>query len=181
MLPLRSVVTKKILTYFFANPDARLYVNELSRKLALDKRNCVKKIRELEQEGIITHETRGNLKLYSINQDYALYKEYKKIVMATFGVEGELRKLLAEVKNIKAAYIYGSYAHDAMDAHSDIDVLVVGSASAIAVQKRIHAFQAAIDREINVTVMDEADFERRSKAGDPFVTGVLKKAPIRLI
>jgi len=75
MIPLRSEITRKLLDYFFINPHENLYVNELTRKLNLDKRNLVKKIRQLENEGILKSQSRGNLKLYSINTDYSLYKE----------------------------------------------------------------------------------------------------------
>jgi predicted transcriptional regulator with HTH domain len=43
MISLRSQVTRKILNLFFLNPHETLYVNELSRRLGLDKRNLVKK------------------------------------------------------------------------------------------------------------------------------------------
>ena len=59
-------LTQKILNYFFINPQENLYVNELSRKLQLDKRNLVKKLKELETEGILNSKTRGTLKFYSI-------------------------------------------------------------------------------------------------------------------
>ena len=70
MISLRSEITKKLLNYFFLNPQESLYVNELSRKLALDKRNLVKKLKELENETILKSEKRGNLRFYSINRDY---------------------------------------------------------------------------------------------------------------
>ncbi len=38
MIPLKSQVARKVLGFFILNPQERLYVNELSRKLALDKR-----------------------------------------------------------------------------------------------------------------------------------------------
>jgi len=50
MISLKSKITRKLLNYFFLNPKESLYVNELSRNLALDKRNLVKKIKELETE-----------------------------------------------------------------------------------------------------------------------------------
>lgn len=83
MVSLRSGVTRKVLNYFFLNPQESLYVNELSRKLDLDKRNLVKKLKELESEGLLKSELRGNLKIYSINKSYPLYKEYQKIILNT--------------------------------------------------------------------------------------------------
>ncbi|MFA4981346.1 MAG: nucleotidyltransferase domain-containing protein [Candidatus Omnitrophota bacterium] len=181
MIPLKSTITKKILNYFFVNPQESLYVNELSRKLFLDKRNLVKKIKELEAEGILVHETRGNLKLYAINASYPLYKEFRKIIMTTVGVEEQLRHLLKGVTGVKEAYIYGSYAKNAMDTHSDIDVLIVGSVGVVTVQKHISKLQREIDREISVTVMTKKDFTRRVKAKDPFISGVLKQKHIKII
>jgi len=181
MISLKSAITKKILNYFFVNPQESLYVNELSRKLALDKRNLVKKIKELEQEGMLVHETRGNLKLYAINTRYPLYQEFRKIIMTTVGVEEQLKSILRGIDGVKEAYIYGSYAKNAMDTHSDIDVLVVGSVGVVSVQKRISKLQRDIDREISVTVMTQADFNRRRKAKDPFISGMLKQKHIKVI
>lgn len=181
MISLRSKVTKKILNYFFINPHENLYVNELLRKLHLDKRNLVKKIRQLEAEGILAHETIGNLKLYSINKEYPLYDEYRKIIMATIGFEERLRRSLKHMKGIKEAYIYGSYAKDTMDAHSDIDLLVVGDEGAITLQKRLSKLQKEFGREINAVNMDEAEFKRRVKGKDSFIIGLLKQKHIRII
>jgi len=181
MISLRSDITKKILNYFFINPHESLYVNELSRKLALDKRNLVKKIKELETEGILAHQARGNLKLYSINTHYPMYREYRKIIMATIGVEGELRRIFKDTAGVKEAYIYGSCAQDSMGAHSDIDVLVVGDTNAITLQKCIHKLQADIDREINITVIDEYEFKKKVRSKDPFISGILKQKHIKLL
>lgn len=85
MISLKSEITRKLLNYFFLNPEESLCINELSRNLALDKRNLVKKIKELETEGILKSQSRRNLIFYSINGDYPLYNEYRKIVIKTIG------------------------------------------------------------------------------------------------
>ena len=91
MISLRSKVTRKLLNYFFFNPHGDFYVNEVARHLQLDKRNLVKKMKELEKEGILHSQKKGNLKLYSINQEYPLYDEYKKIIITTVGFEEQLK------------------------------------------------------------------------------------------
>lgn len=53
-----------------------------------------------------------------------------------------------------------------MAAHSDIDILVVGSVGVVTIQKHISKLRRDIDREISVTVMSQADFNRRIKAED---------------
>ncbi len=181
MILLKSGITKKLLNYFFLNPRETLYVNELSRKLNLDKRNLVKKLIELEKEGILRSGRRGNLKLYSINKKYALYDEYKKIILKTLGFENKLKKVLQEIKGIKKAYIYGSYAKDKMDIHSDIDLLIIGNHNIISLQRKLNKLQKEMDREINIVNMDKREFKKRIKNKDSFINGVFKNKHIEMI
>lgn len=181
MISLKSNLTKKLLSYLFINPHEKLYVNELSRKLDLDKRNLVKKIKELEGEGILISESRGNLKLYSINKNFPLYKEYKNIILKTIGVENKLKEIIQKVVGIKTAYIYGSYAKDKMDTHSDIDLLIVGNHDILQLQSRLNKLQREIDREINVVNMEKKELESRIKKGDHFIKEILNKKHIKLI
>ncbi len=83
--PFKSSISQKLLGHFFAHPEAQLYVNEMAKTLNLDKRNLVKKLKELESAGLLKKQARGNLRLYSINLQYPLYNEYRRIVLATAG------------------------------------------------------------------------------------------------
>lgn len=181
MISLKSEITKKLLNYFFLHPEEELYVNELSRTLSLDKRNLVKKVRELETEGLLKSETRGNLKLYRINKDYPLYNEYRQIIFKTVGFEENLRKALKKVKGVKESYVYGSYAKDKMDAYSDIDLLVVGGHSINSLQQELNKLQKETNREINAVNIEQDEFNRKIKNKDPFITAVLKGKHIRII
>lgn len=181
MISLRSKITRKLLNYFFLNPQDNLYINEICKKIRVDKRNLVKKLKELEKKGVLESEEKGNLKLYSIDKNYPLYDEYKKIVLKTIGLEKRLKEILNEVEGIKKAYIYGSYAQDKMDVYSDIDLLVVGKHKILELQKRLNNFQSKIDREINTVNMDEKEFKKRANE-DSFVKNILKDGNnIRLI
>lgn len=181
MVLFKSQVTRKLLNYFFLNPAEALYINEISNKLEIDKRNLVKKIKELEKEGILKSQRRANLKLYSINQNYPLYEEYKRIVVKTLGFEANLKAILKDVKGVKEAYVHGSYAEDKMDVHSDIDLLVVGNHNMARLQKGLSKLQKEINREINVINMDDREFKRRIKSKDPFIAGILSHKKIKVI
>lgn len=181
MIALRSKITRKLLNYYFINPEERLYVNELARKLDVEKRNLVKKLRELEMEGILKSQSEGNLKLYTINSEYPLYEEYRKIILKTSGFEETLKNKLKKVEGIKEAYIFGSYARDAMETYSDIDLLVIGDHSIAQLQHELHKLQKEINREINVINMDEKEYNKRIKRGDPFISNVIKGKRLRII
>ncbi len=181
MISLKSELTKALLNYFFINPHEELYINELSRKLGLDKRNLVKKLKELEKDGILKSQTKGNLKLYSINESYPLYEEFKKIFLKTIGIEDKLRRILKEVNGIRDAYIYGSYAKNKMDLHSDIDLLIIGDHEIRLLQKKLNNLQKEIDREINPVNMDEREYKKRIRTEDLFILEVLKEKHIKII
>ncbi|OGS20507.1 MAG: hypothetical protein A2252_01080 [Elusimicrobia bacterium RIFOXYA2_FULL_39_19] len=180
MISLRSAITKKLLNYFFINPKEELYINEISKLLGLDKRNLVKKIRELETEGILTVKPKGNLKLYSINEKYHLYKEYKVIFLKTLGLEDKLKNILNKINGIKTALLFGSYVKNTMDTNSDIDLLVVGEHSILELQKQISIVQKQINREINTVNISSTEYDGRIKKNDPFITGIMKGDHIKL-
>jgi len=181
MISLRSKIARDLLGYFFINPQAELYVNELERMFKVDKRNLVKKLKELESAGIMKSSARGNLKIYSINRDFPLYSEYKKIVLKTVGIEGKLSEAVRACKGIKKAVIFGSYAKNKMEAHSDIDVLAVGDHSSIELQKKISEIQRETGREINVVNMDEAEYKARLKKKDPFLADIARNKHINIL
>lgn len=179
MLKFSSKTTKKLLSHFFLHEDESLYFNEIVRRLGEDKRNLAKKIREFESLGLLIVESKGNLKIYSINKKFPLYKEYKKVVLQTAGFEGELKKNLMKVNGIKEAFIFGSYAENKMDGLSDIDVMVVGEHNTIDLHKAVSMVQKTVDREINITSMSQKEYCAKQK--DPFVSKVVKGKKVVLI
>ncbi|MFC1485367.1 nucleotidyltransferase domain-containing protein, partial [bacterium] len=146
MISLKSIITQKILNYFFNNPEQKLYVNEISRTLNLDKRNLVKKLKQLEEENLLGSYIQGNIKFYFINKKFPLYEEYKRIIAVTIGVEDRIKKILYDCKEVKHAYIYGSYAQNSMDQYSDIDVLVIGNHNIVELIRKLNIIQKEISR-----------------------------------
>jgi predicted nucleotidyltransferase len=181
MISLRSTITNKLLSYFFINPHQSLYVNELGRALGVDKRNLVKKLKELEAEGVLRNNFKGNLKLYSINTAYPFYAEYRRLILKTTGFECQLKALLQHIHGVEKAYIYGSYARGKLTENSDIDVLVIGAHRITEAQKGINLLQKQTGREINVMHMSADDFDKRRREGDPFVSGIMKHKLIQVI
>ena len=179
MIALNSKLVQKLLDLFFSHEDERFYANEIVRRLGVDKRNLAKKLKEFETEGLFVTESIGNMKFYSLNKDFPLYEEYKKIVLRTVGLERKLGDALRKVKGIDEAYIYGSYASGRTDATSDIDLLVVGNHDGIKLQERIARLQREYDREINLVDMSGEEFQRRRN--DPFIVTVMKGEKIKII
>jgi len=153
----------------------------MTRKFDIDKRNLVKKLKELEQETLFKTEKKGNGIYYSVNKKHPLFQEYRKIVLKTYGIENQLREILQRITGIDEAYIIGSYVKDKMDVHSDIDVLVIGDVSIVELHKKISDLQKNISREINVINMDKKEMEKKKKEKDSFVKQVFRDKKIRII
>ncbi|MDE2010362.1 MAG: nucleotidyltransferase domain-containing protein [Candidatus Omnitrophica bacterium] len=160
--------------------DAERYVSDLSRSLDLDIGNLVRKLNQLEKEGILKSRLQGNQRYYSLNKNFPLLKEYKNIVLKTIGLEQVLKTALGRIPGIKKAVIFGSYASDKMDAHSDIDLLVVGAHGTVELQKAIAQVQKSIQRAINAVSMSLKEYSRK-KGTDPFLKSVETKKNVKII
>ncbi|MBA3066207.1 nucleotidyltransferase domain-containing protein [bacterium] len=180
MIAIKSKIAKALLSHFFLHSGEELYINEITVKFKLDKRNLVKKLKEYEKEGLFKSKKMGNQIYYSLNRKYPLYNEYKKIVLKTIGIENNLSEILKRVKGIKKAYIFGSYASDKMDLSSDIDLLVIGDIDTIELHKILLNLQKSIDREINPVNMTENEFKKRKTKKDSFIRNVLSGKKIRV-
>lgn len=171
---LNTKLRKKLLTYSFTHPGEDYYVRELSSLIEEDPGNLSRELRILEEEGLYTSVTRGRVKLYSLNRKYPLFRELKKIIFKTEGVEGSLKEIVRRVRGIGLAFIYGSYARDKEKKTSDIDLIVVGDFSRNKFTREIRNLELKLGREINFTVYTGEEFEKEKKKEGGFLNSILK-------
>ncbi|MCX5781092.1 MAG: nucleotidyltransferase domain-containing protein [Elusimicrobia bacterium] len=180
-IKIRSKIEKKLLTYFFLNEERRSYTNELARTIGEDPKNVHRILLRLLETDILKSEYQGKERYFFANTASPLYSEYKKIFQKTYGVEQELTKILKKIPGIKEAYIYGSYAKNRMGAFSDIDILTVGDANTIDINREIIKLQKTTDREINLTNISESEFQIKLNQKDPFITEIWNSEKIKII
>lgn len=181
MLNLRSKIAIKVLGYFFVNPNSSHYINELAGVLSLDVGNLFRKLKELEDIGILVSEKRGNQKYFSLNKNYSLLNETQKAFNAKYGIARLLKEKLQKIKGIEEAYIFGSYANDKMDQGSDIDVLLVGSHSTIEAKRMVLPLQKEVGREINIVDITPKELETCKQEGDDFIKNIFSHKIIKVI
>jgi predicted nucleotidyltransferase len=181
MFSFGSQITIKVLGYFFMNPEKRHYVNELAQLLSLDPGNLSRKLKELEAEGILASEERGNQKNYFLNNSYPLLKEVEKMFAAKYGLVALLKKELAKVKGLDKAFIFGSFAKDSLQQESDIDILLIGAHSSFEAKRRLLPLQKTIGRQINVVDMGRKEFDKAKQKKDPFIGNIFSGKMIELI
>lgn len=173
-LLLNSKLRRKLLTYSFTHPDENHYVRELSLLINEDPGNLSRELKKLENEGLYTSVTKGKVKFFSLNKRYPLYKELKKIIFKTDGVQGSLRDLVQRYEGITLAFLYGSYAKNRERKTSDIDLAVVGEFPHDSFTRNIRKLESTLNREINFTVYAGDEFAKERKKEGGFLNLVLK-------
>lgn len=180
MLSFKSSVIQKVLTYFFVNSEAKHYINELARILELDPKNLYRKLKEMEEEGLLLSEILGKQKYYFLNNSFLLLGQYKAIFNKTIGIENLLKKLVDSNNGITKAYIFGSYAKNRMDSHSDIDLLIVGNCSVLEIAEKIAKLEKCIGREINLLNLSFDEYEKRKNKKGDLINNILMDKTINL-
>ena len=176
-----SKTRQAIFRLYFSNPDKAFYLRGLERELDIPVSMLRKELIGLEKEGIFSSEKKGNLLYYSLNKNYPLFDELKSIVFKTVGIKANLVKLLSAIKGVETAFIYGSYAKNAENAKSDIDLFVIGSPNEDILLGKINKLEKALKREINYSIYSKADFEKKKTTKDSFIDDLLINKKIFLI
>ena len=170
----KNRLQRRLLAHTFTHPDQDFYVRELADLIGEDPGNLSRELKKLEAEGVYLSHIRGNSKFYSLNKDYPLYSELKKVIFKTHGVAGSLANLVGGFKDISLAFIYGSYAKDMENKTSDVDLIVIGRVSHHKLTQEVRELEKQIHREINFTIYSPEEFDREKKKKGSFLNVVLK-------
>jgi hypothetical protein len=137
----------------------------------------------LERVGLLISEKVGNLRYYSVNKDSAIYPEIRGLVGKTVGVQGALRSALEGLTGLRQAWLYSANSHRPGEGAGagPIPLLIVGRVDLAALNDAITRLEGHLGREINYTVFDEGEFERRRAESDPFMAEVLSERSTQLI
>lgn len=181
MISLRSELRRKLLTYFYTNRTARVYVRQLASALEVDSTNLSRELSRLEQAGLLRSEVEGRQRYYSINPQYPYLKAVFSLLQGTVGIVPTLTTALRRVQGIEDAFLYGSFAKNEADAASDIDLLIVGHPDAASLAAEVSVLEKTLSREVSYTVLKPKELKRKLAAHDPFLTDVWHGKRIELI
>ena len=172
MISLRSELRRKVLTFFYVNRSARVYVRQLALALHVDSTNLSRELARLEQEGFLRSEVEGRQLYYRVNSLYPYLKPVLAMLRGTVGIVPTLKKALQAIRGVESAWLFGSIAKDEADSASDIDLMIVGMPDQAQLASEIGKAEKALRREINYTVLTSRELKRRLAAGDAFIADV---------
>jgi predicted transcriptional regulator with HTH domain len=76
-----SRVRRKIVVVYAKYPDFRTHVRGLAKLIKEDPGNIQRELKRLEKVGFLLSEKQGNIKIYSTNKSFPIFKELQGIVI----------------------------------------------------------------------------------------------------
>ena len=100
---------------------------------------------------------------------------WRGLVEKTAGLLPTLERLLELFDTrVDVAFVYGSVARGEEHATSDVDLLVIGAVGLAELAPALRKAETQLGREVNVTSYSQAEFRTKVRAGDHFLTEVLR-------
>ena len=173
---------RKVLALLLMQPAQKMHLRELARQTQTAPGTLKKELDALCHVGLLTSERVGNQVQFQANQGHPVFAELQALIRKTTGLADVLRHALQPLgEQVALAFVFGSMASGSAHAGSDVDLLVVGSASFAQVVEATYATQAQLGREINPKVMTADEWTRKQAEGHPFVQELLTQPRILLI
>lgn len=179
----RTPLQGDVLAYVYLREDTGvLSISDLARELGEPVASVHREARRLAEAGLLTETRQGRSVLVAPPQDELVTRPLTELLAVTFGPLPVLTELLAGIPGIQHAYIYGSWAAryrgEPGRPPADVDVLVVGTADADALDAIAEQAEDRLHREVNIRRIQPARWE--DPGADPFLTHVQSRPLVEL-
>ena len=177
---LSSKIRENIFSLLFAGSVEELHMREIQRRSGMSIGAVQQELQKLEKLDVIKSRRSSNRLYYHANKEHPLYIDIRNLVLKTSGLADVLKEALKD-QRIKVAFVFGSIAENNERAGSDVDLMVIGELDLEAIVDMLHGVTDKIDREINPHVFSEAEFKKRLKAKEHFITSIMDVKKIFIV
>ena len=172
----------KVYAWLFGQPERSYHLSELRRLSGLGSASLQREVNRLVDAGLVTSERVGNLRCFQANPASPVQAELVALTRKTLGAVPLLRQALAPLAaQLHTAYIYGSVARQTDTAHSDIDLMLVGTDIGLAdVLPLLLPLEPSLGRKINPNLYTPEQYAKRLQEPDSFIQRVLAQPTLML-
>jgi len=170
-----------LLTKLLLNPDKTFYIRELSKELNIPYGMLYKEEKNLVSLGIVNEEKKGKVTIVSVNESLPYLNELKNLMIKTVGLGSLLRDTFSQMKEVRFALIYGSFATGDVSGVSDVDLLIVGDAQEEKVLSAIGDIEREVGREVNYILWSEKEFTKKVKNKHHLLVDIASKPLIVVV
>lgn len=176
-----SKVRIDLLAHFILHPGGRFHIRGLERSPEAQYSAIWRELENLEQAGVIVSEADAVRRLFRLNLQDPLLSELQRIILKTAGLGDQVRDGLERLEGLQRAFVFGSFAAGQADAHSDIDLMVIGEVDFEQLSTHIAGVGKRLGRSINVVTFTRAERESKLANEDPFALEVVRSPKLMLI
>ena len=171
----------KIISLYRSNYLAQFHVREIAKLTQKSHVTLLPHLKSLEQNKVLSAKTIGKNKLYALNFENIITKNYLAIsetveTMAFLEEVFIIKKIMKEIFDLKllgTIIIFGSYAKRTFRKDSDIDLFYLGELNDKDVQN-IRTICEIYGKTINVKKSTLKNFESGLRKKDPLIIEVIK-------
>ncbi len=171
---------RRVLAWLLGHADESYYLRQIVRLTGAAQGAVQRELSALSSAGLITRTVQGRQVYFRANRESPIFPELQSLLMKTAGLVDVLRESLAPL-DIAAAFVFGSAARGELRADSDIDLLVVSDVPFEDVAGALAVAQQRIGRDVNPAVYPLREFQAKLKAGQHFVTNVMRQPHVFVI
>jgi DNA-binding transcriptional ArsR family regulator len=160
LLPiLRSQQQAEILTLLLGDPDLEISLTEIASRTGAPHPSVHREVQRAEQAGLVKSRKVGNTRLVRANTDSPYYSGLADVLTKAFGVPATLADLLRDVRGVRHAYVYGSWAarsagEPGIRPVRDIDPLVLGEPDRDQLYEALGQAERLLGRSVQATIRD---------------------------
>jgi predicted nucleotidyltransferase len=178
---LSSKVRAEVFRLLFGLNDDALHVRGIERKTGFAIGTIQTELKKLHRLNLVIKKRDGNRLYYRANQQHPVFSEIQALVIKTVGLLDILKSALADEKEIRVAFVFGSIARGSEKADSDIDLMVIGNIGLRTLTRLLRGLAEKLGREINPYILSTKEFNLRKSENEHFVTQVLKDSKLFII
>lgn len=173
---------RKVFVLLLTNPSKSLHLRELARLTAASPGTLKKELDALTTAGLLLVCKVGNQTHFRANTEHPVYPELLALIHKTIGLHDVLAAALQPLGAlVEVAFVFGSVARAKETSHSDVDLLLIGSATFGQVVNALYDAQTTLGREINPKVMTRQEWQEKRIQGNIFVTELLNKSKVFVV
>jgi len=177
-----SRTKQQILVATLLQPERSWYLLELARHLQVGPSSLQRELKLLSEAGVLTRRQNGNRVYFQADPGCPILQELAQILAKTVGFVDVLREGLQALQDrIELAFVYGSMAVASERSTSDVDLMVIGTASLSEIAPAVRNAERRLGRAVNPTVYRPEEFRRRIQRENHFLRSVLRKQPLFVI
>jgi uncharacterized protein len=175
-----SEIRAALFRLFLGPSSGRLYRAEIIARFDFAGRSVEEELEKLVRLELLHSTKDGNRRYYEVNRAHPLYPELRGIVLKTGGLRDVLAEALKSAK-VRHAFVFGSIAAGTETAASDVDLMVIGTATHRQAASGLRRASEALAREINPHFFTTEEFFARLAKRDHFLGDVMAKPKLFIV